>query len=131
VDTELLLLGSRLTGRQAGNKPQQLDGQSLKVGRSDRTAWMNHDVPSWGNLLSMQSDYFAEPAPDAVTSNSAAQCLFDAPAEPADAEAIRSKEDRKLATRFAAAAAIYSVIFNATHQSADTGKLESRRIRRA
>jgi hypothetical protein len=63
----------------------------------------------------MQSNNFAKPAPDAVTADSAAQCLFDAPTEATDVEAIRAKKNRKFATRFAAAAAIYGVVFDATH----------------
>jgi hypothetical protein len=49
---------------------------------------MNHNIPSWGDLLSMQSQNFAEAAPDSVAPDRATQRLFDAPAEPADFEAI-------------------------------------------
>jgi len=51
---------------------------------------MNHNVPSRGNLLSMQPYDFADAAPYAVALHRAAQRLLDAPAEPADVEAIGS-----------------------------------------
>jgi len=79
----------------------------------------------------MQSNNFAKAAPNAIAPDGVTQCLFDAPAEPTDVEVIGAQENRKLATRFAASAAIHGVIFNATHQTAGARKIESRRIRRA
>ncbi|MGC2733134.1 MAG: hypothetical protein WA212_04485 [Candidatus Acidiferrales bacterium] len=49
---------------------------------------MNHNIPSWGNLLSVQSQYFAEASPDSVAPDRVPQRLFYAPAESAACEAI-------------------------------------------
>jgi hypothetical protein len=49
---------------------------------------MNHNIPSGGNLLSVQSKNFAKAAPDSVAPDRVTQRLFNAPAKPADFEAI-------------------------------------------
>jgi hypothetical protein len=49
---------------------------------------MNHNIPSWGDLLSVQSQHFAEASPDSVAPDRVTQRLFDAPAEPTVFEAI-------------------------------------------
>ena len=105
--------------------------QRRKLRRRRRAARMNHDVPSRGDLLSVQSKNFAEPAADAVAPDRAAQRLFDAPAEPAEIEAIGAKKNRELAARPPAAFAIHRVVFGAAQQAAGAGKIEPRRIRRA
>jgi len=92
---------------------------------------MNDDVPSRSDLLSVQSYNFAEPAADAVAPDRAAQRLFDAPAEPAEIEAIGAKKSRELAARPLPALAIHRVVFDAAQQAAVAGKTELRPIRRA
>ena len=85
---------------------------------------MNHNVPSRGDLLSVQSYGFAQPAPDAIALHRASQRLFDAPAEPADAEAIGAKKNSELAARPPAPFAIHRVVFNAMHQPAGARQIE-------
>ncbi len=92
---------------------------------------MNYDVPSRGNLLSVQPENLAEPAADAVAPDSAAQRLFDAPAKAAESEAIGAKKNRELAARPAAGVAIHGVVLGAAHETAGAGKIERRRVRHA
>jgi hypothetical protein len=92
---------------------------------------MNYDVPSWGNLLSVQPENLAEPAANAVAPDSAAQRLFNAPTETAESEAIGAKKNSELAARPAAGVAVHGVVFDAAHETAGAGKIEPRRIRLA
>ena len=102
-----------------------------KIRRGRRAARMNHDVPSRGNLLSMQSHNFAQPAPDAIAPHRGAQRLLDAPAEPAEIEAIGAKKsvnsrlDRRRPSRYTAS---YSARRTRRHSR---GKPSRGRIRRA
>jgi hypothetical protein len=92
---------------------------------------VNYYVPSWGNLLSVQPQNFAEPAPDTIAPHRSAQRLLDAPAEPAEIQAIGAKKSGELAARSSSTLAIYGIVFSATHQSAGAGKIKLRFIRRA
>jgi len=92
---------------------------------------MNYNVPSRGNLLSVQPENLAEPAANAVAPDRVAQRLFDAPAKAAESEAIGAKKNRELAARPAAGVAIHGVVFDAAHETAGAGKIEPRRIRHA
>ena len=92
---------------------------------------MNHDVPSRGNLLSVQSQNFAQPAPDAVAPDRAAQRFLDAPAKPAEIEAIGANENSELAARPAPSLAIDGVVFSAAHHAAFARQTERRRVRLA
>ena len=96
-----------------------------------RAARVNHNVPSRGNLLSVQPQNFAEPAPDAIAPDRGAQRLFDAPAEPADVEAIGAKKNGEFAAGLAASRLVHRVIFRAAHQPAGARKTQPRRVRRA
>ena len=75
----------------------------------------------------MQSyNYFAQSTPYAIAPHCISQRLFDAPAEPAQIEVIRTKEYSELAAgspRFA----IDRVVFGAAHQTAGARKAEPQR----
>jgi hypothetical protein len=92
---------------------------------------MYDNVPSRSDLLSVQPQYFAGAAPDAVAPDRAAQRLLDAPAEPADVEAIGAKKNHELAARPPAPIAIDRVEFGAAHQAQGARKIKPRRFRRA
>jgi hypothetical protein len=92
---------------------------------------MNHNVPSWRNLLSVQSYDFADSATDAVALYRAPQRFLDAPTKPAFIEAIGAKKNGKFSARPAAALAIYSVILRPAHQASGARKIMPRRVRRA
>jgi len=79
----------------------------------------------------MQPYNLAEPAPDAVAPDRAAQRLLDAPAEPAELQAIGAKKNGELAARSSPSALIDRVELGAAQQSAGTGKTETRRIKPA
>jgi hypothetical protein len=79
----------------------------------------------------VQPENFAEPAPDAIAADRAAQRLFDAPAEPAETEAIGAKKSGELAAGPALAVAIDGVVFGAAHQAAGARQTEPLRIRLA
>jgi hypothetical protein len=92
---------------------------------------MNHYVPSWRNLLSVQSYDFADSPADAVALYRAPQRFLYAPSKPAFIEAIGAKKNGKFSARPAAAFAIHRVILRPAHQASGTGKITPRRIRRA
>jgi hypothetical protein len=92
---------------------------------------MNHYVPSWRNLLSVQSYDFADSPADAIALYRAPQRFLDAPSEPAFIEAIGAKKNGKFSARPAAAFAIHRVILRPAHQASSAGKIMPRRIRRA
>jgi hypothetical protein len=92
---------------------------------------MNHYVPSWRNLLSVQSYDFADSPANAVAFYRAPQRFLDAPSEPAFIEAIGAKKNGKFSARPAAAFAIHRVILRPAHQASSAGKIMPRRIRRA
>jgi hypothetical protein len=79
----------------------------------------------------MQSYNFAQPAPYAVAPHCISQALFDAPAEPAEIEIVRTKECRELPVGAPPPLAIYRVVFGAAQQSARARKAEPRFIRLA
>jgi len=110
---------------------QQFFCQRREIRRGRRTARMNHDVPSRSNLPSVQPYNLAEPAANSVAPDSAAQRLLDAPAEPAEIQAIGAKKNGELAARSSPSALIDRVEFGAAQQSAGTGEIETRRIRPA
>jgi hypothetical protein len=113
------------------HQAEQLLGQRRKLRPGRRTARMNHNVPSRSNLLAVQPHDFADSPPDAVPLHRAAQRLFDAPAEPADAEPIGAKKNGELAARPPPRITIHRVVFGAAHQAAGAGKSQFRRVRRA
>src|ERR1700722_14173466 len=86
-----------------------------KFCRQGRTARVNYDVPSGGNLLSVQPQNFAEPPPNAIAPDRGAQRLFNAPAEPADVEAIGAEKN----SEFAAGLAAYRFVHPALFSTAD------------
>ena len=102
-----------------------------KFGRQRRTSRVNYDVPSGGNLLSVQPQNFAEPPPNAIAPDRGAQRLFDAPAEPADVEAIGAEKNSEFAAGLAASRFIYRVILRTADQPAIARKPQPRRVRRA
>ena len=85
---------------------------------------MNYNVPSGSNLLSMQSYNFAQSTPYAIAPHCVSQSLFDAPAEPAKIEAIRTKEYSELGAGSPPPLAIDRVVFGAAHQTAGARKAE-------
>ena len=109
----------------------QLSRHRRKIRRGCRTARMNYNVPSRSNLLSMQSYNFPQPAPDAVATHCSSQALFDAPAEPAEIEMIRTNECGELPVGAPPPLAIYRVVFGAAQQTARARKAEPRSIRLA
>jgi len=102
-----------------------------KFGRQGRTARVNYDVPSGSNLLSVQPQNFAEPPPNAIAPDRGAQRLFDAPAEPADVEAIGAEKNSEFAAGLAASRLIHRVIFRAADEPAIARKTQPRRVKRA
>jgi hypothetical protein len=79
----------------------------------------------------VQPQNFAEPPPNAIAPDRIAQRLFDAPAKPADVEAIGAEKNSELAAGLAASHFIYRIIFRAANQAAGARKSEPRRVRRA
>jgi hypothetical protein len=79
----------------------------------------------------MQPYNFAEPAANAVAPDSAAQRLLDAPAEPAEIQAIGAKKNGEFAARSPPATLVHRIVLGAAQQAAGTGKIETRRIRPA
>ena len=79
----------------------------------------------------MQSYDFPQPAPYAVSPHGISQTLFDAPAEPAEIEIVRTKECGELPVGAPPPIAIYRVVLGAAHQTARTRKAELRSIRLA
>ncbi|HTA52999.1 MAG TPA: hypothetical protein VK757_09435, partial [Candidatus Acidoferrum sp.] len=65
----------------------------------------------------MKPENLAQPSPDAVTPDGTAQRLLDAPAEPAQLEAIGAYENSELAARTAPALAIHGVVFGAARHA--------------
>ncbi len=92
---------------------------------------MNYNIPSRSNLPSMQSYNFPQPAPYAVAPYCVSQTLFDAPAEPAQIEIIRTKECGELTAGAPPSLAIYGIIFGPAHQTVSARKAEPRSIRLA
>jgi len=78
----------------------------------------------------VQPDDFAQPAPDAIPPDRAAQRLLDAPAEPAEIEAIGAEKHGELAARPPPSVSVYRVVFGAAHQAAGARKTQPR-FRRA
>jgi len=87
---------------------------------------MNYDVPSRSDLLSVQPNDFAQPSANAIAPHGAAQSLLDAPAEPAELQAIGAKKNGEFAARSPPAVAVHRVVLDAAQQSAGTGKIEPR-----
>jgi len=77
----------------------------------------------------VQPQNFAQPSPDAVALDCAAQRFLDAPAKSAEIEAIRANENGELAARPAPTPAIDGVVFGAAHHAAFARQAERRRIR--
>jgi hypothetical protein len=113
------------------DQAQQLPCQRGEFRRGGRAARVNHNVPSWSNLLSVQPNNFPETPPDAIARHGGAQRLFDAPSEAADAQTIGAQKDRELAARLTAAGAIDRVVIASANQAARAGEIMSRRFRRA
>jgi len=92
---------------------------------------MNDDIPSRGNLLSVEPYDLTKSAPDTIAADCAAQRLLDAPTEAAVSEAIGTKKNRELAACSPPAVPVHRVVFGAAHQTAGTRKIEPRPIRPA
>ena len=116
---------------RARQQLQQCFGDRGEIRGRGQAARVNHNIPSWGNLLSMQPYNFPYPAPDAVAPHRGSQRLFDAPAEAADALTVGADENSELAARPAAPFAIHRIVLAAAHQSTGARKWERWRIKRA
>jgi len=92
---------------------------------------MNDDIPSRGNLLSLEPHDLAKSASDTIAPDCAAQRLLDAPTEAAVSEAIRAKKNGELAACSPPAVPIHRIVFGAAHQTAGARKIEPRHIRPA
>ena len=125
------IFSKRGRAHRSRQQPQQFLDQCRKIRGGCRAARMYHDVPSQFDLLTVQSQNFAQSAPDSVAPHGSAQRFFDAPPESADVEAIGSKKYRKFAAGPAAPLAIHRVVFPALHQSAGARNSPTRCLRRA
>jgi len=85
---------------------------------------MNDDIPSRGNLLSVEPHNLAKPAPDTIAPDCAAQRLLDAPTEAAVSETIRAKKDGEFAACSPPTVPVHRMVFGAVHQTAGTRKIE-------
>jgi hypothetical protein len=92
---------------------------------------MNHDVPSWCDLLAMQAQNFADAPANTIAFYRAALSAFHAQAEAGDVASIGAEEDDERRARAAAPLAIDRVKFSAPHEAAGTREIEERAVRRA
>ncbi len=92
---------------------------------------MYDDVPSWCNLLAMQSQYFADSSADPVACYRDAERLLDAQAKPADVASVGAEKDGERWTRAAPSFTVDRVEFGAPHKPAGARILPSRPVRLA
>lgn len=112
--------------RDARKEFQQLFRQRREVRVCRRTARMNDNVPSWSDLLPVQSYDFAQTTPNPVPLHRVSQRPLDAPAEPADGELVGAEENGELAARLAPPFLIDGVVFRAIHKAAGARKAKRR-----
>lgn len=92
---------------------------------------MNHDIPSWCDLLAMQAQNFPDAPANAIAFYRAALSAFHAQAEARDAASIGAEEDDERRARAPAPLAIHRVKFGPPHQPASPREFEERAVRRA
>ena len=92
---------------------------------------MNHDIPSWCDLLAMQAQNFPDAPANAIAFYRPALSAFHAQAEAGDVASIGAEEDDERRARAAAPLAIDRVKFSAPHEAAGTREIEERAVRRA
>jgi hypothetical protein len=79
---------------------------------------MYDDIPSWSDLLPMQSKDFADPPADPVAPVGVAERLIHAAAKSRDPKTVGAKENHELPARAPPAGAIEGVEIGGAHQPA-------------
>jgi hypothetical protein len=74
---------------------------------------MNDDIPSRGNLLSVEPHDLAKPAPDTIAPDCAAQRLLHAPPEAAVSKAIGAKKNGEFTACSSPAVPVHRIVFGA------------------
>lgn len=78
---------------------------------------MNDDVPSLGNLLTLEADHFADAPAHTVAYYCAAESALDTEAEAALRQIVRFRENGKKGIRTASALAVNSIEIRLANQT--------------